>query len=129
MDLALPYTPGLKAAYDRVREAAPDLWGALEEDVLPAARGDEPPADRARTVLDRRDALWDDYRDRDPRGAVALGRSWQEATDDVVGALVTADLPADRGALEDLMALVEERMDDSYTGLTLKLALRTALGD
>jgi hypothetical protein len=80
-------------------------------------------------VLDRRDALWEDYRARDPRGAVALGRSWQEATDDVVGALVTRDLPADRGELEDLLAVVQERMGDSYTGLTVGLSLRAAIGD
>ena len=109
---------------------APDLWSALQDELLPVARDDDRVAHRAQVLLDRRDALWDDYRARDPRGAVALGKSWQAATDDIVGALLTAELPAisDRAELEGLLALVQERMGDSFTAVSLILALRGAIG-
>lgn len=137
--LELPYMPAHQACYDAVREAAPMLWTALEDELVPLAASAAPVEERVRGLLEAEDRLWEELTERDRRATVVLGKSWHCAAEDLIAAVVETaateiaegDGPAEerRARLERLLHLLRDARPDSFSLASAGMDVRAAIAD
>lgn len=128
--LEIPTAPAAAACFDAVRERAPALWAALQEELLPLARDASKPAEeRMRETRRRGDEAWAAFTQDDPEGqALALGKSWPCCVEDVVAAtaLAAAD-GAGREQLERVLAALQEAPAGTLSTARIAMRIRGAL--
>jgi hypothetical protein len=138
--IQLPSIPSQQACYDSVRTQTPELWSEFEGQLLPLAQADKPAVARIQEISKREKEIWENFleNDTDRKSRVVKG-AWSCCVGDLVSALVSATIPTITGSdetvenkrtqLMDLLKLVDQLMGTSFSALSIKVDLQSALND